>query len=234
MKTRKNRSKIDIIYWINLERSKDRYNYMTDLLKDDTFIGMKKKRIEAVDGKRKDIQSFLRTKFHNLDFKEKPNIYCCLLSHLNTLLEFAKSNHKTALIFEDDVSLEYKQYWKNSLHDCVKHAPPDWEVLQLAIITLNKMPHLLYTPYKEQFWSSAAYIVNKKAVLHFLKHFFNGKFILDENHTSESYIFKNMNTYTYKYPYFTYTAKDSTLHSDHLLKSHIPSKERITTFLKSQ
>ena len=94
MKTRKNRSKIDIIYWINLERSKDRYQHMIKLLKDDVFHGIKKKRIEAVDGNHESIESYLKTKFHNIDFREKPKIYCCLLSHLNALLEFSKSSHK--------------------------------------------------------------------------------------------------------------------------------------------
>jgi GR25 family glycosyltransferase involved in LPS biosynthesis len=231
MKTRKNRNKIDIIYWINLNRSKDRYNHMIDVLKDDTFSGIKKKRIEAVDGKRKDVKSYLKTQFHTIDFKEKPNIYCCLLSHLNTLLEFSKSNHTIALIFEDDVSLEYKQYWKNSLNDCIKHAPSDWEVLQLAIVADN-LPPLLYTPHSDNYWCASAYLVNKKGVLHLLDNVYDGKFLLnDKNNKADSYIYKNMNTYTYKYPYFTYTAKDSTLHPKHIEKIHLPSKQRITKLL---
>jgi hypothetical protein len=43
-----------------------------------------------------------------------------------------------------------------------------------------------------------------------------------------------MNAYVYKYPFFTYTGKDSNLHTDHIDKIHIPSKQRIGEWLKNR
>ena len=40
---------IDVIYWINLDKAKDRYKHMTDLFKDEIFKNKKIIRKRAVD-----------------------------------------------------------------------------------------------------------------------------------------------------------------------------------------
>jgi len=49
---------------------------------------------------------------NNLNRQRTDNEYAILYSHLNAIRTFSTTNFKNALIFEDDLSLEYKKYWK--------------------------------------------------------------------------------------------------------------------------
>ena len=228
MKTRKNRTKIDALYWINLDRSTERRDNMEKLLKDSTFNGIKKHRVQAIDGNeitKHGLRLFFKNMKQNSNIKE----HCCLLSHLNALYEFSNSPYTIALIVEDDLSLEYKPYWKQSIQSCIQNAPKDWEILQLSYIIIDKLPTKLYTNVNETHYAgTAAYLVHKKGVRRFIKNVYKDKFILDHiSPVSDHFIYKKMNTYTYKYPYFTYTSIDSTIHPDHIDTIHIPSKNSI-------
>lgn len=229
MKTRKGRSMA--VYWINLDRSTERHENMLKVLKDPVFDGMSKHRVKAIDGKNITKEE-LETRFENVGENQPVKDYCCLLSQLKTLSLFLKSSYSMAIIFEDDISLEYKPYWRESIQDCIHNAPKDWEVIKLSYIldSKKKLPTKMYTKEKDLMYAGgAAYIVNKKGARQFLN-----KPIFDKtlSHIPEYYLFLSMNTYTYKYPYFTYTAKDSTLHTDHIDEIHIPSKQRIEAWLK--
>ena len=231
MKTRKSRPMA--VYWINLDRSTERRENMLKVLKDPVFDGMAKHRVKAIDGKNITKEDF-KTKFENINEIQTVKNYCCLLSQLKSLRQFLKSSHSIALILEDDISLEYKPYWQETIQDCIRNAPPDWEAIKLSYIldSEKKLPTKMYTKEKDLMYAGgAAYIVNKKGARKF-----SNKPIFDKtlNHIPEVYLFLSMNTYTYKYPYFTYTAKDSTLHPDHIDSIHIPSKKRIEEFLKNR
>ena len=244
VKTRNN--KIDIIYWINMEKSRTRRTHMMTVLKDDTFDNIEKKRIVAVDGSEPNMETYFRSIFENMDLRKR-NVkeYACLVSHLNTLIEFSKSDHNIALIFEDDVSLEYKKYWTKSLNQVIENAPKDWEVLQLCIIidkdsvlANDKKQKPLYV--KGYAASAAAYIVNKKGVLRFLHKFYEsfrkcGKFVLDKkiSHHADVYLFEKMKTYVYRYPLFTYLNKETTLHPKDLITGHTFSKKIVDELVKN-
>ena len=51
-----------------------------------------------------------------------------------------------AIIFENDISLEYKPYWQESIQDCIRNAPPDWEAIKLSYIlgSKQKLPTKMY------------------------------------------------------------------------------------------
>jgi len=105
---------IDVIYWINLDRSKDRRKRMEKMFKNPVFKGKKIIRISAVDGKAPDIDQVLNANFEGMQLEKYTKIeYACLLSHLNTIKQFSESSDEVALIMEDDTTLEYKKYWKN-------------------------------------------------------------------------------------------------------------------------
>uniref|UniRef100_A0A6C0D3D2 Glycosyl transferase family 25 domain-containing protein n=1 Tax=viral metagenome TaxID=1070528 RepID=A0A6C0D3D2_9ZZZZ len=244
-KTIKNKNKItdnnniDIIYWINMDKSRTRRIHMKKLLKNDIFRHIEKKRIKAVDGSKPNIETELSSIFENMDLcKYNLKEYAGLLSHLNTLIEFSNSNNNIALIFEDDVSLEYKKYWTESIQQVIQNAPKNWDVLQLSI-NINKNSVLAKYVKKPLYVKgcaacAAAYIINKQGVLRFLhKVRKNGKFILHKNteHYADIYMFENMNTYVYRYPMFTYIIKDSTQHPDHLV-SHAQSKQIVDELVK--
>jgi GR25 family glycosyltransferase involved in LPS biosynthesis len=221
---------IDIIYWINLERSKDRKTTMEQMFQDPIFFGKPIERIEAIDGKNDEV-------YNQLDIKTKKNTkleYACLLSHLKAIKTFSESTYNTALIFEDDVTLEFKKFWRSTLRTIIENAPSDWEIIQLCYITSGTLQaDYTLNNYKRNRYggiaSMAAYIINHKAANKFINETYNPitqKYKLEDYHTHEAdhYLYKCLRTYTYRYPYFIYpTENTSTLHPEDL-SSHLRSK----------
>ena len=209
------KSSIDyIFYWINLDNSTVRKERMKNLFKKQK---VKNVRISAIDG---GTDSNLRA-------------CACCASHIKTIETFYESGDDVGIICEDDVSFEYKKYWRNSLTNVIHEAPKDWEILQLsatiswfwpyAIIKNSKQ---LYIPYNESIYSALCYVINRKGAEKLLKS--NEK----PSNLTEHYIYKKVKTYTYKYPMFTYpTENDSTIHSDHI-PGHVLSKNLITKHLR--
>jgi GR25 family glycosyltransferase involved in LPS biosynthesis len=221
------------VYWINLDRSTERHENMLTVLKDPVFDGMAKHRVKAIDGKLVTKEEIEYT-FENVDEKQPVKEYCCFLSHIKALRQFSKSSHSIALILEDDISLDYKPYWQETIQDCIRNAPKGWELLQLCFTIMDNqpMPAKMYTHSKDtHYYGAVAYIVNKKGVRRFLKEPLFDKSV---KHLSDHYLFLKMNTYVYKYPLFTYTGLDSTLHKEHIENTHLPSKQKIEKFLKNR
>jgi len=210
---------IDIIYWINLDRSINRRNNMINILKD---INIPNKRISAIDGKlipQKDLyNNFINE--NNGTFDRTPIEYACLLSHLQTIKEFSESPYEYALILEDDISLEYLQYWDKKIYQIIKDAPTNWDIIMLNYV-FNHILTDLYTYNKNgKIVCCGSYLINKKGAKKLMDFLYrDGKFRLLKNmhHTSDNYIYALLTTYTYRYPYFTYpTNNDSTIHESHL------------------
>jgi GR25 family glycosyltransferase involved in LPS biosynthesis len=223
---------IDVIYWINLDRSPERRNNMQLLLSDKIFKNIPNNRISATDGKNpeniyKKLNKFTRQEGVT-DYE-----YACLISHLDAINTFSKSNHNVALIMEDDATLEFKKYWKKSVREILDSAPSDWDIIYLfynvndGIFIKNDFEKMnLYGQH------TLSYLINKNAALKLMlstKDSENGKYNLadDKNHIADYYPYQSLNTYIYKYPYFIYkTENDSDIHSDHL-STHVMKKNNM-------
>lgn len=215
---------VDVIYWINLDRSLDRRQRMEQMFKDPAFKGKKIVRISAVDGKASNIDQVLNANFEGMQPDKFTKVeYACTLSHLNTIREFSKSNEEVALVMEDDMTLEFKPYWKKSVKQIMDNAPSDWEIIQLCYILQNNnlnLPNKIYTKNNNRYFSTGAYIINKKN---------NNipKIIHSSNPTADLYLYNIFNTYVYKYPMFIYSNDEiSTIHQDHI-KHHNESKNML-------
>ena len=123
------------------------------------------------------------------------------------------------------MTLEYAKYWDKPVSTIMNDAPKDWDIIMLNYNTLDKYTNLYTKNIKQpNNWvlaaSTAAYIININAVNNILnKIYTNNKFKLLSNfhHVADHYIFALLNTYIYKYPYFTYSYNnDSFIHNDHL------------------
>uniref|UniRef100_A0A6C0B713 Glycosyl transferase family 25 domain-containing protein n=1 Tax=viral metagenome TaxID=1070528 RepID=A0A6C0B713_9ZZZZ len=208
---------IDVIYWINLDRSKDRRKRMKKMFKDPAFNGKKIIRISAVDGKSPDIDQVLNANFDGMQPEKFTKVeYACTLSHLNAIKQFSESNDQVALIMEDDMTLEYKKYWKKSTKEIMNKAPNDWEIIQLCINS-NTIPRKMYTKQKgDTYFSTGSYIINQTGAKKIINQ--KSKNILNNHigHSADVYLYLMTNTYVYKYPYFTYKYKTrSTIHQNH-------------------
>jgi GR25 family glycosyltransferase involved in LPS biosynthesis len=222
---------IDVIYWINLDRAKDRHKHMTDLFKDEIFKNKKIIRKKAVDYTEKNLANMMVTS----DLRQTEQEYACLLSHLETIRLFSETNYKTALILEDDISLDFKQYWVKTIQEVIDGAPKDWDILKLYIkpTTIDKYKKL-YTLWDakirvnyigkkfkntvpkqkiiENDYGCVAYLINNKAAKKFIKNIYhNKKYVLADClklHVSDYMIYKLLKTYVYKYPYFIFRKKN--------------------------
>jgi GR25 family glycosyltransferase involved in LPS biosynthesis len=213
---------VDVIYYINLERSDERRNAMETILSDSVFDNIPKHRIVATDGKN-------TTEMHERlgEYSKQNNTsdyeYACLISHLDTIQEFNKSGYNVALVLEDDASLEFKTYWKKSINEVIQNAPNDWEIITLyhncpsdKNFNDNEYENHLYKKYGY----TLAYIINKNGSDKFISsHVKNNKYALKNTpeHIADVYLYEHIKTYVYKYPYFVMKSNnDSEIHSDHI------------------
>lgn len=219
---------IDIIYWINLDRSPERRQNMEKMFKDEVFNGIPNERISAIDGNNENlVYNLFTTNNYSSGTKE----YACTLSHLNSVKKFNESNYDIALILEDDCTLELKKYWTKSIKEIIKNAPSDWEIIMLSYTILpgNSHPFLVWdksdkltdstkSDYTDNLPSSClSYIINKKASKKLIN-ISNNKYLLrdDIHHVADAYIYSFVKTYCYKYPMFIYKKEnDSTISSSH-------------------
>ena len=201
-------------YWINLDKSVERKERMEKLFNKHK---VKNVRIEAIDG--------------GTDANKRA--CSCSASHIKAIKTFYESGEEVGIICEDDLSFEYKKYWRNNLTTVIADAPKNWDIIQLGVTTISFWPYAiiknnkkLYIPYNPYISSAICYVINRQGASHFLDR-------QDKpTNCTERYIYNHVKTYTYKYPMFTYPTKnDSTLHPDHL-PDHVYSKNLITQYLK--
>jgi GR25 family glycosyltransferase involved in LPS biosynthesis len=163
---------------------------------------------------------------------------------LNAIKTFSETEYDIALIFEDDVTLEFKRFWKGSLKQIIENAPPDWEIIQLCYNTTQILTsEYTLNNYKKNNYGGiacmAAYIINNNAAKKFINDTYDQetkRYKLLDYHTHEAdhYLYKCLRTYTYKYPYFIYpTNNNSTLHPEDL-SSHIRSKLQLEQIMKQR
>jgi GR25 family glycosyltransferase involved in LPS biosynthesis len=206
---------IDIIYWINLDRSVERRKNMEQNLK---HFNIKQKRIQATDAKL--TENIYSNFINDGEFNRTKIEYAVLHSHVKTIEEFSNSPYELALIFEDDISLEYVHLWGKKISDIIKDAPKDWDIIMLAHIFKYQLNELYTLNRNGKISSCLSYIINKnsaKKLINMIKK--DNKYILHNNriHTADDYIYSLLKTYTYKYPYFTYpNDNDSTIHPQDL------------------
>jgi GR25 family glycosyltransferase involved in LPS biosynthesis len=161
--------------------------------------------------------------------------YACLLSHLEVIRTFSYSGQEVALIMEDDMTLEFRPYWKKRVGEIIQNAPVDWEIIQLCYI--GEIPETDYQPWYYQF-STGAYLINRKGAQKLMKLRRNNVYDLKKHPNppylhADSFIFSYLNTYCYKYPMFIYkNENDSLLHNEHI-EEHNNSKQKIVKMYHS-
>lgn len=157
-------------YLINLDRCKERYNYVIDDIK---ALGYPVERISAVDGnlltKKRIKEIFDADAYRNYNGK-MPHVGMmgCSLSHFTAWKRFLESDHEYALIFEDDVSFSAK-YLKRIIDIVLKHQDL-WDINSFAIrgdgapIRLKKIlgPQRL-SVYTSKIEDAGCYLITRKA-----------------------------------------------------------------------
>lgn len=164
------------VYIINLDRSKERYQYIKNYAKG---LGLKIERVTAIDGttmtteeisSKVDLASY-KTFLGN--FPKRGTIGCCL-SHIKAWQTFLSSNLQFALILEDDVSFVPEQL-KLIVADLIKNQK-FWDIVNLEIshngfpLKIKNLTNNNYLAvYLTKVTHSGAYIINRKAAKNLLK-----------------------------------------------------------------
>ena len=220
---------IDIIYWINLNRSSDRRKEMMNIFQDSAFNNIPNERVSAVDG----MNPKLVYPKLNIAYKQKNDYeYACTLSHLDTIRTFAQTNYDVALIMEDDITMDFKKYWTKSVSEIMNNAPANWEVIQLCYNTSFSPErfNLYERNINNKCVCAAAYLIKNSAANNLIGSIYtNRKYNLEKhiNHHADCYIFAKCITYTYKYPYFIYKTNNTSLLHPEDLMGHELSKSKI-------
>jgi GR25 family glycosyltransferase involved in LPS biosynthesis len=207
-------------FYINLERSTDRKQHMHQLFK--TYGIHDYQRVEAIDG----------NTIQHTDPRLSRYEEATTMSHLKAIEEFYKSDLESAIICEDDISLEWIDLWKKSLNQIINNAPKDCEILQLAYTLYpHNFQHIKqdYNPFLLVTYNGAmAYYITRAAAEKILSgHTCDNPRLLEYQvvrPVSDVLVFDLAKTYTYKYCLFTHPDDNkSTIHDDHLI-IHINSK----------
>lgn len=209
---------ISKIYWLNLNTSIERRKQMIKLLK---YTSIYNQRIESYDGKK--INNIREKYFKNSNIITNNNNceYAIIISHLTMIKEAMKNkslNKDDYILFlEDDIYLDFGDYWNLSIQDILNNAPKDCELIMLSYFTLNLDFKNDYREWNND-WSASAYVL-KKSSLYKLNQYIdeNNKYnIFDDVNVADNYLFRIFKTYVYKYPLFTISDNNtSTFHEDH-------------------
>lgn len=164
-----NPTKDTIVYFINLDRSKERLATFLPLVE---ALGLPYERISAVNGKELS-QEELDKLVVRKSFKKKvfrAGEIGCYLSHTKAWEKFLKSDYKYALIFEDDVSFD-PQLLKTTI-ERMKQEGQLWDITTFNVNPEGKKPFWPVMPidedhslgyYPHKILSSGGYIINRKA-----------------------------------------------------------------------
>ena len=158
----------DKIYVINLAKRKDRKESLLKKFKDLdlTFI-------EAVDGKKLDIEQNLKDKIFNKTFYDPAGIctkgvYGCALSHKKAWDQAIEDNVETALFLEDDVKIIESELQKyQSIYEDLKLV--EWDLVHLGkkkteIYGINVSKHLTVPRFNSNHNGAHAYVCTKSFI----------------------------------------------------------------------
>jgi len=205
-------------YWINLDRDVDRREQMMELFQQYDITNIR-------------IPAILGTTVADREI-------ACTKSHIKAITTFLNSTDDAdvALICEDDMTLEYEPYWPVDLDTVIKNAPPDWEVIQLALtcIKLDDDFHkniTNYIPHKYNYYSTVCYAIKRCAA----KRIADIQLTSSDNNQADMVLYKFFKTYTYKYPMFTHRDNiPSTINQNHNHTDfHVLSKKIVSDFVKN-
>jgi len=226
------------IYWINLDHHHERKDFMILQLNNKNHH-----RISGVNGKIMDeniMTSYINKSKKNLFNNEKMSKgeIGCVLSHIKLYKESLKRDDEFIIVMEDDVNMI--NFINNDINNYLLNQYQNYECIQLCIIVSkyiklpqDKTPILVnwneenkkYYPWSFT-WSTACYIISKKARITLINHIENCEFL----QPADFFIYGNLNTQTLFPPIVSYSLTfDSSVQVD-TLDCHKKSFYRIRDY----
>lgn len=202
---------IDHIVWINLDRSPDRRVNMEKILGQ---INIPNTRISAVDGTKEDISvyNYLQRPLTNYE-------KACVLSHIKAYSYLKNISGNYFLVLEDDINLINLKYFNLDLDKIIKQSPK-FDILMIQKIHHNQLEKK-YEKWNPDIYSTAAYVISKKGLEKLLKQAdyieSTNKFnIYQPLSVADYFLYRDLETWVYKYNFLSTDDESSIIHPDHL------------------
>ena len=214
-----------ILYWINLDSSKDRYNNMIQQLGKFQY----NVRVRAV--------SEPCIKNYNTSVYSKQQI-SCLCSHLKAMRVSLQDKYRTyAVICEDDIDLREMKNFHEIMFYYVKSAPSNWDVLQLYTIQskhtqVNTNNMLKWEKWNRTKFSTLIYIINKSYIRKMIS-CASQISTKSKQLAADEFIYNKGNTYTITIPYFKDDLSFNSLINSNNYELHRSNKEYLEEQSKS-
>lgn len=233
-------------YFINLDKSKNRLDHMTNFFKkleEKLEFNIRYERVNALDGNNMNINNYCNLELNDMCHSKIHNIklsgpeFGCTYSHMKAINQFLNDSYNIddiAFICEDDIdlfSLDMDKF-KKILNDTLKLVP-DNELISLfcggspiiinsLIHHLNKYIYLDYNNYKGKLYGTGCYVISRKLAKKIIdKYWENNKLILEKNDNSmvaDYFIYQQSESTKFIIPsLFTIKSEnDSCIHPSHL------------------
>lgn len=221
------------LYYINLDRRRDRRDHMEKMLSDAGITNAT--RITATDGQR--AANCITEAPPGLSWSE----IACLVSHLRAIREWLEtSDSLTAIICEDDLSFETVPRWgcgwptiAAALESAKMSDASDWELVQMAIIYTPGRPTTINLHERRpEDWSACAYLIRRPYAERLVSTYWNAasrRWSFPPStvrQTSENVIL--LAGKCLSIPLFTYTRADSDIQTaEHVETFHTRSRDLV-------
>jgi GR25 family glycosyltransferase involved in LPS biosynthesis len=185
-------------------------------------------RISAIDGKNNNINNY----FQGIKLARKMNNYelACTLSHIKAITFLSKLEGEYFMVLEDDVEFRNINFIKDSLQNIINNCL-NFDILMLHKIYIERLNEL-YIHWNNhidklgedyQIAGASSYIISRSGInkiIDIVKFIDLENFIFDSSYifdVSDMFLFKNTNTYVYKYNYISVLGIESNIHNDHVI-----------------
>ena len=204
------------IYYINLERSKDRREYMEKMY---ILPNYELTRIDAYDGNNLEKYNDIILPKHT----HSQNNYqlACSLSHIKAIITAYLNNEDSIFIMEDDISNEYSNQWLRSIEDIILDCPYENDCIIFMCSNLESLKNMLimennYCKWSNDKWCTGCYYINRKGMkkiydLYYKENKIDLSIKLINYVADEGIIYNNLICYNYTKPTFIFFETKSTI-----------------------
>jgi GR25 family glycosyltransferase involved in LPS biosynthesis len=222
---------IDGILWINLDRSPTRKTHMENTLSD---ISISNYRISAIDGNNYDMVNKISNMKLTRNFKSVEK--ACSLSHIKAINYAKNLSGKYFIICEDDIKF-FNLFLLNINLEKVITDAPDFDILIISKTFYGKLPEQ-YTKWISNIQGTVCYIISRSGLEKISSivtyNSVTDTFIFNTGHVfevSDLFLYRNVNTWVYKYNIVSSLDEESTIHSHHLDNHKRSSKIQLNNIL---
>ena len=202
-------------YYINLDRSVDRRDYMEEQIE---RLGIENiERVPGVDGKKANsteegkLEDF-KYKISYTKRKVKKGEIGCILSHFKAIRKSYENGDEYAIIFEDDILLDMSKVWNFKFSEIIEKVDSQMEIINLSTNTVpsrNKPLNLEeYNPKKRSSWT-CSYLITRKGMEKIFRLTESLEIIFDSDLVADVYLYEKLTTRVLRPSIFIPDAKNN-------------------------